>query len=161
MNIYKQGILHLLGYPREKLIALKLLYEKEEVKEMHKDRDDQLNNNFWPLTYYHDECNEMINKQDKPTNIADCIVKYARFIEDNLKFDDMLEIFGPENIYIYATIDGFKKNSEYDSRRIESNSFGKISSSIEQTWNGPVEAIMQKIGINNGEFEGSWLREVQ
>ncbi len=86
-----------------------------------------------------------------------CLLDVVTSLEKILKFEDMMDIIGKENIYIYGTINGFRKESEILNAPIESNTIGKINGRF---WNGPVEQTRSMIGMTGHSFDGSWIREI-
>ena len=58
---------------------------------------------------------------------------------------------------MYGLVNGFRTKSEILNEPIRSNTQGKIGGRF---WNGPVEAVLDRIGLQGGEFHGSWIREV-
>ena len=80
----------------------------------------------------------------------------AETLEKSLEFEDFRNIVGIRNLYIYGQINGFRKDSETLIRPINSNTIGNIAS---RQWNGPIEAVREILGLQSGEFNGSWLRE--
>lgn len=85
-----------------------------------------------------------------------CLLELAEKLEKHLEFDDFKKIIGLENLYVYGQINGFRKDSETLIQPVNSNTIGNIGS---KHWNGPVEAIRSILGLQSGEFHGSWMRE--
>jgi hypothetical protein len=74
----------------------------------------------------------------------------------DLNFEDFKTIIGLNNLYVFATMDGFRQNSEILNDTIYSNTIGKIGS---KEWSGPLDVVRELLGLSNGEFSGSWMRE--
>ena len=85
-----------------------------------------------------------------------CMLDVITRFEKELKFKDFNELIGKENIYIFGSINGFRKESEILNEPIESNTIGRVSGRF---WNGPVEHMRSIIDITGYSFDGSWLRE--
>lgn len=68
---------------------------------------------------------------------------------------ELARFFGRENIYVYAKVNGFRKNSELFYTPEESNGYGEQSLS---TPDGIISLLQGKFSIPAGEFEGFWLR---
>lgn len=103
------------------------------------------------------EKNKQCKNETKSRDKATCLLKLANLLEEHLKFEDLVGIIGAENFYLYGEVNGFRKDSEILIDPIKSNSLGRIRS---REWNGPVEAIRNLLGVQAGEFHGSWIREV-
>lgn len=85
-----------------------------------------------------------------------CYMKLFTLMYDKLNITQIKNLLGEENIYIYGSINGFRKNDEVLNEPILSNSSGKIGSRF---GNGPFERIIQLLGIQSGEMHGHWLRD--
>jgi hypothetical protein len=90
------------------------------------------------------------------TDKAVCLTELFERLYSDIKFDDFKVIVGANNFYLYGSIDGFRKHSEVLNDTIYSNSIGKIGSNL---WNGPFETVRSLVGLSDGEFSASWLRE--
>ena len=95
-------------------------------------------------------------KSKNDEEVAQCDVTLIQDLLDYLKFSDLKEIIGESNLYVYGTIDGFRKDSEVLNDTIYSNTVGKIGS---KQWNGPIDVVRQLLGLSSGEFSGSWMRD--
>jgi hypothetical protein len=91
-----------------------------------------------------------------PKKLYACYLEVFWKLEKYVKFIDLRNLLGPDNIFVSASISGFRENSETLFTPIRSNTLGKVSSRFPY---GPVEMIKNIIGISSGEFEGSWIRE--
>ena len=97
-------------------------------------------------------CRKSNNDEEK----AQCDVTLIQDLMEYLKFSDLKQLIGESNLYVYGTIDGFRKDSEVLNDTIYSNTIGKIGS---KQWNGPIDVVRELLGLSSGEFTGSWMRD--
>jgi hypothetical protein len=96
------------------------------------------------------------SRQSSEEKLNICLSDFMQKMFDEIKFQDLKQLLGENNIYVYGTIDGFREKSEILNDTIYSNSIGKIGS---DKWQGPLQVVRDMVGISEGEFSGSWLRE--
>ncbi|MFT6069844.1 MAG: hypothetical protein ACJAT2_000858 [Bacteriovoracaceae bacterium] len=101
-------------------------------------------------------CIKLEKKDKKAKEKASCWLSFTKKLEEALKFEHFLRLVGEKNVFIYGSISGFRHESEILADPIDSHTIGKIGS---RYWNGPVDAVRAVIGVQKGEFEGSWIRE--
>jgi len=154
LNICEQGIENMLKLTPQNIDAMEERYINERIVILEENEDK---NFMSQIQYYNKKCKKL-RKIGRTEKLAECLVKLAKHLEQKLTYKDFIDLVGEENIYFYSTINGFRKNAEYISKPIHSNTKGEMCN---KNWNGPIESIVKEIGIKNGEFEGSWLREVQ
>lgn len=65
-------------------------------------------------------------------------------------------IVGRNNFYVEGTVNGFRRNDEILNDPIRSNGFGRRHPVYPF---GLIRKAQQRVGIQNGEFTGQWLRE--
>jgi hypothetical protein len=99
------------------------------------------------------DCKKHANNDEKK-NV--CLTDLAQKMFNDLKFPDLKNLIGENNLYVYGSIDGYREKSEILNDTIYSNSIGKIGS---DKWQGPLQVVRDMIGISDGEFTGDWLRE--
>lgn len=102
------------------------------------------------------DCQKLISKGKDQSKIAKCSIQLFDGLFGELEFSDFLNLMREDNLYIYATIDGFREKSEILNDTIYSNTVGRIGS---KQWRGPIEEVSNILGLSKGELEGSWLRE--
>jgi len=101
------------------------------------------------------KCNKKMKKGDTDKAYA-CLLEVFWKMEKHIDFSDLRNLLGPTNMYVQASINGFREDSEILNDPIRSNTLGRVSSRFPH---GPVEMIRTIIGMSAGEFDGSWLRE--
>lgn len=111
--------------------------------------------NFNPLINLNNHCKEKQREEDKE-EVANCLSELARKLENNIDFDDFVRIIGEENMTVNGAINGFRESSEVLVDTIRANTFGEAPTRFT---NGPIEAIRAMLGLQSGEFNGTWMRE--
>ncbi len=163
LNIYKQGVWNILNYSDDQIKGLGRVYRRRNYNRRHCSLSRLSGapiakkihcGQFQPFMDQREKCAKKLRK-DKDSAIA-CIVDLAIMYNRHLKFSDFVSIIGKEHIYLYGTISGFRQDSDILATPIRGNTMGVISSKY---WNGPVEELREKIGMQANEFNGSWLRE--
>ena len=86
---------------------------------------------------------------------SSCLLELATVLKEDMKFDYLSDLIGEDNYYLYGSVSGFRTGSEILYEPARSNGFGKIGSRFVQ---GPVQELIRLIGIQGGEFNGSWIR---
>jgi hypothetical protein len=84
-----------------------------------------------------------------------CLLDFSILLKKDLKFQDLAQLLGKDNYYLYGVVTGFRSGSEVLYESEVSNTQGRIGSRFTE---GPIRALQNKIGIQNGEFHGKWLR---
>ncbi len=102
-------------------------------------------------------CQKNISRMKNNKVIGNCLLDLAIKMREQLEFQDFKAVVGKDNYYLYGQVNGFRSDSEILNEPIRSNTEGKVG---DRFWNGPVEAVLEKIGLQGGEFHGSWIREV-
>tara|TARA_R110002072_G_scaffold1989_1_gene16258 strand:- start:32516 stop:35629 length:3114 start_codon:yes stop_codon:yes gene_type:complete len=85
-----------------------------------------------------------------------CYLDLAAKLYQYLEFKDFKEIIGLDNMFVYGSINGFRKNSEILNNPIQSQTIGKVRA---RYWNGPIDVIREILNVQGGELHGSWIRE--
>lgn len=173
INIYEDGIRRLKRLSNEELRVLAGVYRRRygnthacrsstspNRNDLRRGGSTLLTNqircgNFGPLYNRNDSCKRDQQRGDHQ-DIAHCVSELARHLEENLEFDDFAELIGRDNIYVFGQLTGFREQSEILLDPINSNTLGEVGSRF---WNGPVEAVRSMLGIQRGEFNGTWMRE--
>lgn len=152
VNLYDRGLARLNSITPAEIDALEIRYKKEKGCAL----DDQnydtsicgdLNIIQWDLR----KCRKSKNEEET----ASCNVELLDDLLTYLKFNDFKKLIGENNLYVYGTMDGFRKHSEILNDTIYSNTLGKIGS---KQWNGPLDVVRELLGLSGGEFSGSWVR---
>jgi len=153
INLYEKGIQALKSIKEANVLVLEKAYRAEK----NCSPDDQGYNSL--------QCGDLsvlkykVKSCGKEIDIKKSYVCYGNLYEDlfqNLKFSDFKKLIGERNFYLVANIDGLRKKSEVLNDTVYSNSIGEIGSKY---WNGPMEVVRRMIGLSEGEFSGSFLRE--
>lgn len=164
-NIYEPGIERIKRLPKRILEKLQKKYKRERQFLPQCDRRIRSNikrgltvacGHLEPLMRDMNTCKKNEEKNKRAEKKADCWLNFTKKLEHALEFDHFQKIVGEENMYIYGTITGFRHKSETLADPIDSHTIGKIGA---RYWNGPVDAVRSVIGVQAGEFEGSWIRE--
>lgn len=153
MNIYNRGIDRLNQITVSEIAPIEARYRKEKGCLTSDEK------------YYSLECGSLANvaskirKCDKAKDaetLADCNVTLFETMFNEIEFNDLRNLLGENNFYVYGTIDGFREKSEILNDTVYSNTIGKIGS---KQWDGPMDVVRDLLGLSGGEFSGSWLRE--
>ncbi len=174
LNLYEEAITRLSRLSNEQLRALGSEYRKRSGfsnacnngRNLHRNDlrrgrstllvDEVRCGNFSTLISKNDSCKSFALK-NKMEEWAGCLSEFTKSLEKHLDFDDFLDLVGGErNVYLSGQINGFREESEILSDPIISNTIGERGSRF---WNGPVEAVRSMLGLQAGEFNGSWIRE--
>ncbi len=153
LNLYDKGIERLNNIKLSEIEAIETRYKVER-----KCFGNQTNNETaqcgdlkmikWNL--------KKCQKTQLDEDLASCDVELVEQLFADLNFEDFKTIIGLNNLYVFATMDGFRQNSEILNDTIYSNTIGKIGS---KEWSGPLDVVRELLGLSNGEFSGSWMRE--
>jgi hypothetical protein len=154
MNLYNRGIQKVLKISLDDINKLEAKYKKSRACHF---EDQKIN------TAYCGDLNWLKSKVKKCQTLlfdneemAECTVGVFEKMMEDLDFNDVRNLVGDDNIYVYGTIDGFREKSEVLNDTIYSNSMGKIGS---KQWNGPLDVVRDLLGLSGGEFSGGWIRE--
>ena len=163
MNLYNRGIERLQTMTAEDILPLEVIYTKE--RSMLCDRQGSGDKGGRSNSFSDARCGDLstikrlirsCRQKYIDEEIAECNVELFEQLMQDLKFNDLKNIIGEDNLYVYGTIDGFREKSEILNDTIYSNSIGKIGS---KQWNGPLEVVRELLGLSGGEFSGSWIRK--
>jgi hypothetical protein len=173
INLYERGVARLKALSNEELRFLGQVYRQRygntqscrSSRSPHRNdlrrggsallRDEVRCGNFNPLIDHNNICKRRLQSGDNYA-IALCLGQLAKKLEKHLDFNDFLELIGEQNFHVSGTLNGFRSNSEVLIDPVYSNTIGQVGSRFRQ---GPVEAVRAMIGMQNGEFSGSWMRE--
>ncbi len=103
------------------------------------------------------KCDSIENISSNSKEISKCYPKFFKALYEDLEIKSLLTLIGKENTFIQGTIDGFRTKSEVLRETIYSNSFGERHPKYPY---GILNNIQKRVGLNNGEFTGQWLREM-
>jgi hypothetical protein len=158
MNIYEEGV--------RKLISLKENDLKVIGSDCRQSSGNDDNQQECKSIVQFRKCNQVARvKRDgkwmivKGEKYLQCMMKFLTMYNEDTPAHKIIELVGSENVFVHATINGFRKNSEILNEPIRSHTIGNIHGG--RYWNGPVSTLLEKIGMQSGEFYGSWLRELQ
>jgi hypothetical protein len=159
VNVYEQGIENIKNLSQKKLETIQRKYKRrlaftKKCKNI-RYRNKVVCGNLKTIISESKKCKSEL-KKNNATKSAKCILNLTQTLEKSLEFEDFKEIVGIRNLYIYGQINGFRKDSETLIKPINSNTIGNIAS---RHWNGPIEGIRDILGLQSGEFNGSWMRE--
>ena len=159
LNIYDDGIERLKNLSNGDLKKIQRKYKRERAFSRKcksiRYRNKVVCGNLKTIMDENDDCKKDVRTKSSK-KAAKCLLELAQNLEKSLEFKDFKQLIGIENIYIYGQIQGFRQDSETLVEPINSNTIGHIGS---RQWNGPVEAVREILGLQNGEFTGSWMRE--
>lgn len=164
-NIYERGFENIKKVTPELLEKFQRVYKRE--RQFKPGCDPRIRTNIKrgltlacghlkPLISDLKSCRKKESRDKKAKDKASCWLSFSKKLEEALNFDHFLRLVGEENVFIYGSISGFRHESEILADPIDSHTIGKIGS---RYWNGPVDAVRSVIGVQKGEFEGSWIRE--
>ncbi len=160
VNLYEKAVNNLVNLKKSEIEDLKSKYLHRN-RNKSKCRDPKTPNqklecgDISSLYNGKKRCKNKLDKGNKKKAYA-CFLEVFWKLEKHLDFFDLKNILGPKNIFVQATINGFREDSEILNAPIQSNTIGKIASRFPY---GPVEMVRNIIGMSGGEFDGSWLRE--
>ncbi len=153
LNLYEKGIVRLQGINDSELSSIEKMYKNEKRCMSDDPKINQIE--CGDLTMLKSQLRSCNKEKDK-NKIYICFGNFFEDLFQNLKFNDFKKLIGERNFYLVANIDGLRKKSEVLNDTIYSNSIGEIGS---KNWNGPMDVVRRMIGISEGEFTGSFLRE--
>ena len=87
---------------------------------------------------------------------TECYLKMAKNMFEDMPFSYFVEIVGEDNYYLEGAVNGFRANSEVLNDPMRSSGFGRRHPVYPY---GMIRKVQQRVGIQNGEFTGQWLRE--
>lgn len=157
IHIYNRGLDQLHSITGEDIKAIEKKYRKEASCFVQDEKYDSREcGSLSFLISSVSKCDKQFKKNKSEQTRAECSVALFDRIYEDLEFEDFKDLIGEDNLYIYATIDGFREKSEILNDTIYSNTVGTIGSKL---WRGPLENVAKQLGISRGELQGSWLRE--
>ena len=153
INLYDRGIVKLNTIRMPDLETIEVRYKAESgCDSADPDYRTSKCGDLEMVKYDLRKCLKSISDED----IASCNVDLVDSLFFYLKFNDFKQLIGDKNFYVYGTIDGFRQHSEILNDTVFSNTVGKIGS---KEWNGPLDVVRDLLGLADGEFGGSWLRD--
>ncbi len=164
-NIYEKGIARIKKIPTSLLEKLQRKYKAQRRFTPACDTRIRTNikrgltlacGHLKPIISDLKSCRKAETENKRAEKKAACWLSFTKKLEQALDFDHFKKIVGEDNMFINGNIAGFRDKSEILADPIESHTIGKIGSRYP---NGPVDAVRNIIGVQAGEFEGSWIRE--
>ncbi|MCO4792188.1 MAG: hypothetical protein KC493_00645 [Bacteriovoracaceae bacterium] len=159
INVYDNGIEKLKNLSNGDLKKIQRKYKRQRAFSRKckniRYRNKIVCGNLKTIMSENDDCKKDV-RRGSSKKAAKCLLELAQTLEKSLEFDDFRGIVGADNLYIYGQIQGFRADSETLAEPINSSTIGHIG---DRFWNGPVEAVREILGLQNGEFSGSWMRE--
>lgn len=151
LDIHKKGLLKLATLSKDDLGKLIAKYSNDD--------DAQVSEAIERFQNAWSKYQSLIRKKNpKPKDVAKALLALADSVERFVPFSDLVRLLGgPENYYLYSVINGYRVGSENDSAPIFSNTLGEAQNSGDQ---GPVDQLQSLLGIETGEFNANWLRDV-
>lgn len=169
INLYEDGIQKLASISPDRLIQLENLYEREaglegsdcrgakiEVRRLSSGQKVDSCGTLSSVISTNASCQAQIRKDKSKNKVARCLTSLLRLSYEKLKFSDLSQLLGKENMFIHGSVNGFRNGDEVLNDTIQSNTDGRIGG---QFWNGPFDVIQRILGIQSGEFNGYWMRE--
>lgn len=157
INLYENGYERLQRITSREIDLIEDSYRKKS--ECHPTDEKYSSRECGDLSYIKSKiisCQKLIRKGKDQSKITKCSMQLFDGLFNDLEFSDFLKLMKEDNMYIYATIDGFREKSEILNDTIYSNTVGRIGS---KQWRGPIEEVSNILGLSKGELEGSWIRE--
>lgn len=162
INIYRKGIDALKQIDSKKLEDLqrKYLNERSFRSDCRSSRGTRIRTartliacgNLSTLVTLNNRC----KKETTDIESSECYLKLSQEFYEHLEFNDFKNLIGQDNMFVYGTVNGFRKNSEILNDPVKSNTIGKVKGKY---WNGPIDVVRELIDVQNGEFFGYWMRE--
>ncbi|MBY0415940.1 MAG: hypothetical protein K2Q18_17345 [Bdellovibrionales bacterium] len=154
VNIYNRGLEKLKLITEADITKIETKYQKGSrfCPEDSGPKDSPLCGNLGMIKYTLNKCPKAKDEEA----LADCHIDLFEKLLSDLDFDDLKNIIGLDNLYIYGTVDGFREKSEILNDTLPSNALGKIGS---KQWNGPMDVVRNLLGLAGGELSGGWIRQ--
>jgi hypothetical protein len=163
LNIYKKGVWNILDFNDDQILELGKKYRRRNYNRRHCS-PTRLSaapiarkihcGQFSPFVDKRQNCLRKM-KKDENDGVA-CLVDLTLMYKRLLDYKEFISIVGKENTYLHGTITGFRQDSDILSTPIKGDTQGFVSGKY---WNGPVEELRLRIGMQANEFNGSWIRE--
>lgn len=164
-HIYERGIDKLTKLTRSQITSLKKKYISERSDQYKCQRNAGRNlsrlPNTWKecgqISYLGDKLDRCQERKNPNKKFYKCYLELAKMIHQEVEFNDFIKLIGEENILVTGVVNGFRKDSEILRDPIYSDTIGEVGSRYPH---GPLQAVKQKLQISEGEFYGSWMREI-
>lgn len=164
VNIYERGVRRLKSISQNTMIAIATNVDAErrcsrERVEYYRwtDRDGRSVDvsTCGSLRTAINKANSCPRKEDIKEQ-TECYLKMAKNMFEDMPFSYFVEIVGEDNYYLEGAVNGFRANSEVLNDPMRSSGFGRRHPVYPY---GMIRKVQQRVGIQNGEFTGQWLRE--
>ncbi len=153
MNLYNRGLDRLHAITENDIAPIEAKYKKQRACHISDEKIQTVA--CGDLTWLKSRIRKCLKTQTEEDK-ADCSVALFEHMMDDLEFSDFKKLVGEDNLYVYASIDGFREKSEILNDTLYSNTIGRIGS---KQWNGPLNVVRDLLGLSGGEFSGSWIRQ--
>ncbi|EQC47642.1 hypothetical protein M899_0271 [Bacteriovorax sp. BSW11_IV] len=160
--IYNKGIKNILSLSRKDIDAIERRYlsENEISFRCNEDKNRTIVEDLrcGDFDYFNSrikKCNRYKNEV-RFDSYSECMIDLVDLVAKSLPFSVLYDMAGEGNYYIYGSINGFRKDSEYLNREILSNSEGEIGS---RSAFGPFLKLQTTFKVQGAELFGQWIRE--
>ena len=152
LNIYESGIKKILSMSPEKQAEIETKYQKENHCVFGFSEDCAA------IGRFHDQFESFRAGIKDPKKLARTTFAIVSNLEEFVDFSDLTQIIKAtdKDFYLYSTINGAQKGSEFVDP-INSDTVGKIPNNV---GDGVLNFVQNILGIDAGEFQAKWLREV-
>lgn len=169
LNLYEAGLQRLTQIPEDTLVRLENRYEvemglhergcrKEDIRKRRLANGQRIEScgTFNSSIGQNRSCQTKIRKGKSEEEVSKCLMKLFRSLYEDLRFADISNLLGKDNIFVHGDVNGFRNGDEVLNDPIQSNTSGRIGGTY---WNGPFDKVLQMLGIQSGEINGQWFRE--
>lgn len=161
VNIYEAGIKYFKNLGVDKLVRFAYSKEQENLSRCEEIRYRTLSDGTQlPSCGYmssiigsYETCSKKDSHHKKDMK---CWLLLIKNVYRSFNMETFSMFFGRENIYAYAQVNGFRKDSEIFNEPIRSNGYGRQDP---RQPDGVISLLRGKLDIPQGELEGHWLRE--
>ncbi len=159
LYIYEDGIEKLKSIPKDVFIRMAYGEEKKKIPRCSQVKLYELSDGskvpncgkYKSLINDHSKCEELSDSIES----SKCWSRLFSNFSKELGVSKIMQLLPNTDYYLQAQVNGFRSNSEVLNETIYSRSFGKLHSKYPF---GILNTIQRRLGINQGEFEGHWLR---
>jgi len=160
INVYDRGIDRLSSISNSEIQQFSREYSRERdcnrSRRLNRIRTASVFKQCVNLNNLIDQNNKCKKMMKKTREHASCVLELARDLNRDLEFPELAKLLGAENFFVYGAINGFRRDSEILNEPIQSNTIGKVRG---RYWNGPLDRLREIMQVQNGEFNGLWIRE--
>lgn len=138
------------------------LFEDHGIVEDFNNNDDSFqedmdrSNLYWQFERLRKKYRKELKKGD-PKDAAEYGAELFDHLEKSLPLPQIIQLVGgPQNLYISASVNGFRKGDDNGDRPVYSNDLGRFGS---RKRNGPLKYILSNTKMTASEFYVQWLME--